>query len=178
MPLENNRVDELIRILQLQPHPEGGYFHEVYRSDKKVLLLPGMQERSSITTIYFLLVSGSYSTWHRIAEDEIWHFYEGAPLELLWAGPGISGHVILGLVSEARQQVAVVPPGCWQAARTMGEYTLVGCSVGPGFEFSSFEMLAAGSNAESELREAHPVSWNVVANWQDLSGVPVINNQI
>lgn len=138
------RAEELIRTLKLEPHPEGGYFREVFRSTARVQPLDGRPERSALTTIYFLLAAGQHSRWHRVASDEVWHFYEGDPLDLLWA-PSTKGPIhqtILGPVAQASGPVHTVPAGFWQAARPRGAYTLVGCTVGPGFDFADFEMPA------------------------------------
>jgi len=159
------RARDLIRLLDLIPHPEGGYYREIYRSDQTVTRMNSREDRSAITTIYFLLLSGNHSHWHRIRSDEIWHFYEGSPLELAWIGPDTSGHEILELVSETCGQVAVVPGGCWQSARTLGDYTLVGCTVGPGFDFREFELLSADPQETSRVRRQFPDLWNQVAQW-------------
>jgi uncharacterized protein len=129
----NERARELIETLGLQPHPEGGWYRQVYRSEEKVVRQRDGAERSALTTIYFLLMEGTYSAWHRVASDEVWHFYEGDPLELL-----IRDAAAVRL--DAANRVHVVPAGAWQAARPLGAYALVGCTVGPGFDFADFEM--------------------------------------
>jgi predicted cupin superfamily sugar epimerase len=138
------RAEELVATLGLIPHPEGGYYREVYRSDANVQPLDARTARSALTTIYFLLPAGEVSRWHRVSSDEVWHFYEGAPLELLTADRAfatLTRHR-LGPVDEGVQQpVYVVKADDWQAARSTGDYTLVGCTVGPGFEFADFELL-------------------------------------
>ncbi len=125
---------EIIALLGLERHPEGGWFRQTYRDD-----VPGGRARS--TLIYYLLEGGDRSHWHRIDSAEVWHWYAGAPLEL---------HVdqtvlILGndLVTGQRPQ-GVVPPHAWQAARSLGDWTLVGCTVAPGFEFEHFELAPPG----------------------------------
>jgi uncharacterized protein len=128
-------ADEVIRTLGLKAHPEGGYYSETHR-------IPSPDgERSPGTAIYYLLARGDRSQWHRVDATEVWHFYNGAPLELsLSPGKGVEPH-ILGpdLAANQRPQV-IVPPGHWQSARSLGDWTLVGCTVSPGFEFSGFEM--------------------------------------
>ncbi|MGB8635447.1 MAG: cupin domain-containing protein, partial [Rhodanobacteraceae bacterium] len=101
--------------------------------------------RRALTLIYFLLVEGGISRWHRVASDEAWHWYEGAPLELFTASPesGVIGRSLLGPLSETASPQHVVPAGYWQAARPTGAYSLVGCSVGPGFEYSDFTLLSS-----------------------------------
>lgn len=148
-----NRVAGLIATLGLVPHPEGGYYAELHRSDVTVQPADGRGPRSALTTIYFLLPAGAVSRWHRVQSDEVWHFYEGVPLELWVASPDGS-HVAqreLGPLERSRRPVWTVPAGWWQAARSTGEYTLVGCTVGPGFDFSDF-VLATESSAPDILR--------------------------
>lgn len=133
-------ADELIRELNLQPHPEGGWFVETYRDNRG-------GERGHSTAIYFLLKAGESSHWHRVMDAaEVWHHYAGAPLELgMWSGEGDVTWQSLGsdLAAGERPQ-AVVPAGWWQAAVTTGEWTLVGCTVAPGFDFSAFELAEPG----------------------------------
>ena len=153
----NDRAAHLISTLGLQPHPEGGHFREIFRSTANVQPQDGRGERSALTTIYFLLQAGEQSRLHRVTSDEVWHFYEGDALELLWAGPGYIQvqQVRLGPVSPSMAPVAIVPAGCWQAARSTGAYTLVGCSVGPGFDFADFRMLSDSPVAAQELCEQY-----------------------
>lgn len=148
----HNRAKELIAHLGLKPHPEGGYFREIFRSAGQVKPLDERSLRSALTTIYFLLVKGQHSRWHRVASDEAWHFYEGDPLELYWIDSRDVVHQeMLGAASENSHPAFVVPSGCWQAARPLGEYSLVGCTVGPGFDFQDFEMLSEGSAALAHI---------------------------
>ena len=136
------RSDTLVQLLGLAPHPEGGWYREVFRSAERVTRADGAA-RDALTTIQFLLVAGTHSRWHRVAADEVWHHYEGAPLELLCIDPTLTrtSVVRLGPVDDVTRPVHTVPAGWWQAARTTGEYTLVGCTVGPGFEFADFALL-------------------------------------
>jgi predicted cupin superfamily sugar epimerase len=129
--------------LGLTTHPEGGHFREVFRSRLRVQPDDSRPARAALTTIYFLLTAGDVSRWHRVASDEVWHFYEGDPLELLTidAQSHQVEHYLLGGVSVDARPVHAVPTGVWQAARTTGAYTLVGCTVGPGFDFEDFQML-------------------------------------
>src|SRR5207249_3829695 len=115
--------------------------HRVFCSPHPVRPADGRPPRPAITTIYYLLAAGEHSRWHRIASDEIWHFYEGDALELLWIDGRLERQV-LHLPSARARPAAVVPAGCWQAARPLGAYALVGCSVGPGFDMVDFELLA------------------------------------
>ena len=134
---------ELIERLGLQPHPEGGWFREVHRAAARVGTERG--SRSALTTIYYLLERGQISRWHVVSSDEIWHFYGGAPLELLVYDTGIRTlqRRVLAPASADHEPIGIVRAGEWQAARSLGEYSLVGCNVGPGFEFEDFRFVAA-----------------------------------
>jgi predicted cupin superfamily sugar epimerase len=129
----SREADRLIQLLDLKPHPEGGYFKETFRD--------AGAGRAHSTAIYFLLKAGEASRWHRVDAAEVWHFYRGAPLELKI---GRDTYVLGPDIDEAQVPQLVVPPGQWQAARSLGAYTLVGCTVAPGFEFSTFEMAPDG----------------------------------
>lgn len=148
------RVSALIRELGLEAHPEGGFYREVYRSSSSVVPPDGRGPRPAVTTIYFLLPGGSISRWHRVLSDEVWHHYEGAPLDLWISGPdGVSiRRQRLGPLRLSGRPVASVPAGSWQAARSTGEYTLVGCTVAPGFDFRDFSLAADHPDAPAELR--------------------------
>jgi uncharacterized protein len=148
------RASSLITLLGLAPHPEGGFYGEVYRSPASVLPEDGRGVRSALTTIYFLLPAGSISRWHRVLSDEVWHFYEGVPLDL-WIGSSDGGAIerhCVGPLESSSRPVVTVPAGCWQAARSSGEYTLVGCSVAPGFDFRDFSLAADRPDAPPLLR--------------------------
>jgi predicted cupin superfamily sugar epimerase len=137
------RAAALIASLNLSPHPEGGHFREIYRSSSRVQPRDERGERSALTTIYFLLAGGEVSRWHIVASDEVWHFYEGDPLELLTAADDSFEPVTrhrLGPVNGDTQPVHVVAANTWQSARSTGAYTLVGCTVAPGFEFEDFRL--------------------------------------
>jgi predicted cupin superfamily sugar epimerase len=123
---------------------------EAFRSSLLVSPADGRGQRSALTIIYFLLVQGSFSRWHRVLSDEAWHWYEGDPLELLIArsAGGKVASINLGPLSESSVPQWVVPAGWWQAARPLGAYALVGCSVGPGFDYSDFTLLSAIPEAE------------------------------
>lgn len=135
-------AEEMVAQLALQPHPEGGWFRETFRD------APSEDGRAASTAIYYLLAEGQRSHWHRVADAvEVWHFHAGAPLELRIA-PFIGGPaqtLVLGVDLKAGQHPqAVVRAGDWQSARSLGGWTLVGCTVAPGFEFSAFEMAPTG----------------------------------
>jgi predicted cupin superfamily sugar epimerase len=134
---------ELVEKLDLVPHPEGGWYREIFRSPERVQTRRGL--RSALTTIYYLLERGQLSRWHVVEAAEVWHFYGGAPLELIGHDPAtqrLERHV-LGDLQEGNASVAVIPAHVWQAARTLGEYSLVGCTVGPGFELEDFRFVAS-----------------------------------
>ena len=152
------RAEQLVAILGLQPHPEGGRFAEVYRSTSSVQPLDDRDRRAALTTIYFLLVAGEVSRWHRVRSDEVWHFYEGDPIELSIADESFTAVVPhrLGPVADDAMPVRVVPAGAWQAARTTGEYTLVGCTVAPGFEYADFQLLRDASALGHHARLEQP----------------------
>lgn len=127
---------DIIRLLAMQPHPEGGHYVETFRDSNPV------GGRAHSTAIYFLLQAGERSHWHRVDAAEAWHFHAGAPLELQVSADGHEVEsVVLGTDLPAGQRPQhVVPAGCWQAARPLGAWTLVGCTVAPGFEFAGFEL--------------------------------------
>jgi predicted cupin superfamily sugar epimerase len=153
----HDRAKELISELRLKPHPEGGYFREVFRSSHTVRPMDERSARSALTTIYFLLVEGQHSRWHRVASDEAWHFHEGDPLVVYWIDDRDCVHEeVLASGSKNRRPLCVVPAGCWQAATPRGEYSLVGCTVGPGFDFQDFEMIAPGSPDLTKIAALNP----------------------
>jgi predicted cupin superfamily sugar epimerase len=137
------KAHELVDSLSLLPHPEGGWYREVYRSRERVQTRRGL--RAALTTIHYLLERQQLSRWHVVESDEVWHFYSGAPLELLEYDPtkGRLTRHVLGEAQDGNETVAVVATGIWQAARSLGDYSLVGCTVGPGFEFEDFRFVAA-----------------------------------
>lgn len=152
------RAAALIDQLGLIPHPEGGFYRELHRSAVTVQPLDGRPPRTGLTTIYFLLPEGAHSRWHRVTSDEAWHLYEGSPLDLFQAAPDGSSlqHILLGPALDAALDAApvhVVPAGYWQAARSTGEYTLVGCTVGPGFDFADFSFLRDAPDSLERLRQ-------------------------
>jgi predicted cupin superfamily sugar epimerase len=154
----SDRFAALITTLRLSPHPEGGYYGELYRSRATVHPDDGREPRPALTTIYFLLPHGAVSRWHRVQSDEVWHFYEGAPLDL-WSASSEGDrvdHNRLGPLDGAQRPVWVVPAGRWQAARSTGSYTLVGCTVAPGFDFRDFTLASEQPTIGSVIRARHP----------------------
>ena len=129
---------DVINLLALKPHPEGGYFRESFRDQRTVA-----GARAASTAIYFLLARGERSHWHRVDAAEVWHYYAGAPLLLEiaeHAGTPIKCVTLGPDLAAGERPQAVVGAGAWQAAASLGDWTLVGCTVAPGFEFSSFEL--------------------------------------
>lgn len=131
---------EVIRLLRLKPHPEGGHYRETFR-DPAV----SGNGRAASTAIYFLLAAGEISRWHRVDAAEVWHWYAGAPLSLAIVQDGTRRDIRLGtdLAAGERPQ-AVVPAHAWQQAQSLGAWTLIGCTVAPGFEFAGFELAPPG----------------------------------
>lgn len=125
---------DIIDLLQLEPHPEGGWYRQTFRDD-----VDG--QRAYSTLIYFLLEAGVQSAWHRVDSAEVWHWYAGAPLQLQIDRDTL----VLGndLLAGERPQ-GVVPRSAWQSARSLGDWTLVGCTVAPGFDFQYFKMTPPG----------------------------------
>ena len=131
-------ADEIIQRLDLSTHPEGGWYRQTWSGSER--------PRASGTCIYFLLKAGERSHWHRVDATEIWHFYAGAPLILRLAA-SVQGpqqrKVLAPDLADGAPQV-IVPTGWWQSAETTGDFTLVGCTVSPGFTFDGFELAPPG----------------------------------
>ncbi|MEI8243057.1 MAG: cupin domain-containing protein [bacterium] len=148
MPDASCRIETLIRTLALAPHPEGGFYREVFRSPHRVAPADGRPVRQALTAIYFLLAAGQHSRWHCVASDETWTHLAGDPLEL-FCFDVVRSHasrVRLGAIAgQETTPLHAVPAGHWQAARPQGSYALVACHVGPGFTFDDFQM--AGNDA-------------------------------
>ena len=138
--MDHLNASDIIEKLQLAPHPEGGHFRETFRDEQ---LKDG---RSVGTAIYFMLQAGEISRWHKVDASEIWHFHAGAPLELGLSedGEGLVTRILGTELDNGQLPQHVIPTGWWQQARSLGDWTLVGCTVSPGFEFSGFEMAAEG----------------------------------
>jgi predicted cupin superfamily sugar epimerase len=133
-------ADAVIAHLKLEPHPEGGWYRETFRDE------PGHQGRAHSTAILFLLKAGEVSHWHRVDAVEMWHWYGGAPLLLEIADDaGTRRDVKLGpdIIGGEHPQ-GMVPAGAWQSARSLGAWTLLGCTVAPGFDFAGFELAPQG----------------------------------
>ena len=131
---------EIVRVLGMQPHPEGGHYVETWRDS------PADGSRGAGTALYYLLQAGERSHWHRVDATEIWHWYAGGPLALSIFENGTAAQsVTLGPdLNKGERPQAVVPPKAWQAAEPLGAWTLVGCTVSPAFEFAGFELAPDG----------------------------------
>lgn len=131
---------EVIKLLELTPHPEGGHFRETFRDANE------RDGRSCGTAIYYLLKAGEVSRWHRVDAAEVWHWYAGSPLSLKMASGDAPAteHILGTALADGQKPQIVVPKGYWQSACSLGDWTLAGCTVAPGFEFSGFEMAPEG----------------------------------
>lgn len=130
-------AEDIVRRLDLKPHPEGGFFRETFR-DSRV----DADGRAASTAIYYLLGLGEVSEWHRVDATEIWHYHAGAPMVITLSENGHDAqahHLGPDLLRGQAPQV-IVPAHCWQTATSLGAWTLVGCTVAPGFDFAGFEM--------------------------------------
>jgi len=129
-------ADAVIALLGMKPHPEGGHYVETFRDPAPV------GGRAHGTAIYFLLAAGDRSHWHRVDAAEIWHWHAGAPLalDMADAAGAVTRHILGADLAAGERPQGVVPAGVWQAAVSLGAWTLVGCTVSPGFLFSGFEL--------------------------------------
>ncbi|WP_299888262.1 cupin domain-containing protein [uncultured Lacinutrix sp.] len=144
----NKSINDLISKLELKPHPEGGFFRETYRSNGEInkdsLDQDYKGNRNYSTCIYFLLTSDNFSAFHRIKQDEIWHFYDGSPINLhIISNIGVYTNHAIGIdFQKGEVPQFVVPGGSWFAAEVVNQndYSLIGCTVSPGFNFEDFEL--------------------------------------
>jgi hypothetical protein len=147
-------MQNLIDKYNLMPHPEGGYYAVVYESKQAVTSPVVNKNRKAITHIYFLLLKGQVSLFHKVAHDEIWNFYEGDPLKLIkYDGLTIEEDII---GSGCSDYVSIVEGGLYQAAESTGSYSLVGCSVAPGFEFEDFSLLRDKTEFKEKFLKKFP----------------------
>jgi predicted cupin superfamily sugar epimerase len=129
-------AQDIVRLLELQPHPEGGHYRETFRDSQTV-----DAGRAASTAIYYLLRAGEISRWHRVDAAEVWHWYAGAPLLLSLTDKEGRRDIRLGCnLTDGERPQAVVPAHAWQQAQSLGAWTLVGCTVAPGFDFAGFEL--------------------------------------
>jgi len=160
----NKTAQKLIKTLELSPHPEGGYYKEIYRSQDKLKSPQNGEIRSAVTDIYFLLVSGQISRFHKVLHDEVWHFYEGDPLELveIQSDSLDVSRIILGNKNGIPRYKHCIKGGNWQAAYSTGSYSLGGCTVAPGFDFADFEFLKENSAVHSAILVTNPWLLNLI----------------
>ena len=147
-------MKNLIDKYNLVPHPEGGYYAVVYESKQAVTSPVVNKNRKAITHIYFLLLKGQVSLFHKVAHDEIWNFYEGDPVKLIKYNGSTVEEDIIG--SGCSDYVSIVEGGVYQAAESTGDYSLVGCSVAPGFEFEDFLLLRDDLETKEKFLEKFP----------------------
>src|SRR4051794_14538090 len=138
-------MQELIESLQLVPHPEGGFYRQIYKSP--TVIAGGGDTRAALTIIHFLLPAGQISRWHRVESDEVWTHLKGEPLRLHRFDGVTASFAIL----DAASPLQVIPAGEWQAAEPLGTYALVACFVAPGFEFADFTMMSDDAEAAAKL---------------------------
>lgn len=142
-----DEINRIVKQLELLPHPEGGFFKETYRSEQIISqnALEGFSgDRNFCTSIYFLLTSDNFSAFHRIKQDEIWHFYKGSPLyvHVIYPNGDYVRHEVGMDFEKGQLPQLTVPAGCWFASSVKDEeaYSFVGCTVAPGFDFDDFEL--------------------------------------
>lgn len=143
MPDYNERAQKVVDELDLEPHPEGGAFREIYRSELTCKNTDG-EERNVCTAIYFLVEAGNVTKWHKVLNDEVWHYYKGETLVLELISPDgeLSRYRIGNRIEKDEIPQLVIPAHTWQRAYTTGDYTLVGCTVSPGFDFEDYEEIS------------------------------------
>lgn len=139
--MQDLNQNDVVRLLDLKPHPEGGYYRETFRD-----AATDADGRAHSTLIYYLLGVGDVSDWHRVDVAEVFHWYAGAPLVMTLSpnGHDASAHHLGNDLKAGQRPQLVVPAGCWQTATSLGAWTLVGCTVAPGFRFEGFEMAPPG----------------------------------
>ena len=143
----------LVKKYNLAPHPEGGFYRQIFRSDHEINSFVHAEPRPAMTHIYFLLLKGQVSRFHRVLHDEVWNHYEGAPLQLYQLDRQQLWERRIG--GESNEYSEVVKAGNFQAAQSMGEYSLVGCTVAPGFNFADFSFIEEPA-MKQWLGVAHP----------------------
>lgn len=149
-----DRASALIRELRLEPHPEGGWYRQTFRSERVVRR--DDDERSALTAIFFLLRRGEISRWHRVASDEVWTHVEGDGVKL-WRFDGSTAQSeLLAPLTSGGAPYLIVPRDEWQAAEPIGDYALVACFVAPGFDFADFEMMGGDANARRLIEDSYP----------------------
>jgi predicted cupin superfamily sugar epimerase len=152
-------VDYWVEHLNLLPHPEGGFYKETYRSETVLEPFDEGKKRNLCTGIYFLITKGNFSAFHRIKSDEMWHFYAGSPLTVHVIDQEKKYYTLtIGIELEKGQTPqAIVPAGAWFASKSSGDYSLVGCTVSPGFDFEDFELAE-----RTELSKLFPQQTSII----------------
>lgn len=155
MSTTRRRWLQRVAQLGLEPHPEGGWYRRLYRADAQVHPNDERSSRHALSAILYLLPSGEYSRWHRLRSDEVWTYIEGSALELR-SFEARTGKCTTQRLHRTTLPLAGIPAGHWQAARSLGTYTLVSCAVGPAFEFSDFELLHNHPETQTALATRRP----------------------
>lgn len=151
-----SKAEALIKKLQLEPHPEGGYYRETFRSEEIVQKAEG--KRNALTTIYYLLKANQFSRWHKVTSAEVWNYCSGDALELNILSPDLKNlnQIKLGSINGGFSTLEIVPANYWQAARPLGEYSLVSCAVAPGFDFADFSFMDEDTIVKGNLETSFP----------------------
>ena len=154
--MSDRRIRELIAQHKMHPHPEGGHYAEVFRSQHKVSPSDDRDERPAVTTILFLLQKGEVSRFHMVKSDEIWSHLEGDLIRQVTLSNDLSELSVYDLAPSTKgNPLSIVPAGWWQASKSMGSYSLVSCSVGPGFDFKDFQM-ACDTQTGRDITDKYP----------------------
>lgn len=155
----HSRAGELVEKLELEPHPEGGFYRRVFCSSSIVTPGDARGPRPALTAILYLLTDTTFSRWHRVKSNEAWHLCEGGPLEVVeidLESRSLRQHRLVSVDARSARPMCVIPSGNWQAARCGGDYALMGCTVSPGFDFSDFKLLADDAPAVELVRTEWP----------------------
>lgn len=159
--MSDKKPETIIAALELEPHPEGGYYRETYRSSERVCR-ENNSWRAAGTGIYFLLPDEICTNWHRVKSDELWHFYKGDELilEIIDRDGSFQQFRLGDAITDQTDLQALVPANCWQRAYSTGLYSLAGCTVSPGFEFEDFEMMETELLAKKYRQIADKINYN------------------
>jgi len=150
-----HHIQNIIKKYNLIPHPEGGYYREIFRSPTTITSPAVNKERTSATHIYFFLMEKQISKFHKVVHDEIWNFYQGDALKIITFDGETAKETIIGY-RQKDGYAEIIPGGCYQAAESTGEYSLVGCTVAPGFEFEDMSFLSQDDSIKRKLLESYP----------------------
>ncbi len=150
-----HHIQNIIKKYNLIPHPEGGYYREIFRSPTQINSPKVNKERTAATHIYFFLMQNQISKFHKVVHDEIWNFYQGDALKIITFEGETAKETIIGH-RQKHGYTVIIPGGCYQAAESTGEYSLVGCTVAPGFEFEDMSFLSQDESSKSKLLKKYP----------------------